>query len=224
LVTIAVGPLFRLFFGLGTGTAAGIVVTPILPLSCLDTLGVGALLALRKDQIAGQQSDEYPFGDAGLLLGFVALGVFVLLRAMNQAWTIGYATFDLGAALLGGWVVLRASTGFRGPIGKLLELKPLIYLGTISYGIYVYHNFIPYLMYKTLGLRSIANLLGLPYAWPLDSLLEGGITISVAALSWHFFESPINRLKRLFPYRKTSLDSRVGHTLPATGPEQVDIF
>ena len=48
--------------------------------------------------------------------------------------------------MLAGWVVLRASTGFRGPIGKLLEIKPLIYLGTISYGIYVYHNFIPSLI------------------------------------------------------------------------------
>ena len=196
LVTIALGPLFRLFFGLGTGNVA----TVILPLSCLDTLGVGALLALRKDQIARQQSREYPFGKAGLLLGFAALGVFILLRATHQAWMIGYALFDLGAALLAGWVVLRASTGFRGPIGKLLEIKPLIYLGTISYGIYVYHNFIPYLMYKTLGLPSIADLLKLPYARPLDSLLEGGIAIFVAALSWHFFERPINNLKRYFKY------------------------
>ncbi len=69
----------------------------------------------------------------------------------------------MGAALLTGRVVLRASTGFRGPIGKLLEIKPLIYPGTISYGIYVYHNSIPHLMYKTLRLLSIADLLELPY-------------------------------------------------------------
>ena len=200
LVTIAVGPLFRLFFGLATGTVTGIVATSILPLSCLDTLGVGALLALRKDQIASQRSLEYPFGKAGFLLGFVALGIFVLLHAMHQGTVIAYTIFDLGAALLAGWVVLRASTGFRGPIGKLLEIKPLIYLGTISYGIYVYHNFIPYIMYKTLGLPSIADLLKLPYTWPLDALLQGGIAISLAALSWHFFERPINNLKRYFKY------------------------
>jgi peptidoglycan/LPS O-acetylase OafA/YrhL len=196
LVTIAVGPIFRLLFGLGTGSYA----TPIFPLSCLDTLGVGALLALRKDQMAGQQSREYPFGKAGLLLGFAALVVFILFGAMHQGRIIGYVIFDVGAALLAGWVVLRASTGFRGPIGKLLEIKPLIYLGTISYGIYVYHNFIPTLMYKNWGLPTIADLLELPCAWPLDSLLKGGIAISVAALSWHFFERPINNLKRYFKY------------------------
>jgi peptidoglycan/LPS O-acetylase OafA/YrhL len=196
LVTIAVGPVFRLFFGLGTGSYA----TPYLPLSCLDTLGVGALLALRKDQIANPQCRKYPFGKAGLLLGFAALAVFILLGSMHQGRIIGYAIFDVGAALLAGWVVLRASTGFRGPIGKLLEAKPLIYLGTISYGIYVYHKFIPYVMYKILGFRSIVDVLGLPNAWPLDSLLKGGITVFVAALSWHYFERPINNLKRYFRY------------------------
>jgi len=135
-----------------------------------------------------------------LLLGFAALAVFILLGSMHQGRIIGYAIFDVGAALLAGWVVFRASTGFRGPIGKLLEAKPLIYLGTISYGIYVYHKFIPYVMYKTLGLPSIVDVLALPYAWPLDSLLKGGITVFVAALSWQYFERPINNLKRYFKY------------------------
>src|SRR5947207_2377143 len=81
LVMIAVGPAFRLFIGLCTSSDA----TPIFPLSCLDTLGLGALLALRKDQ-KDRQSRPYPFGKAGLLLGFGALAVFVLLRFMHQAW------------------------------------------------------------------------------------------------------------------------------------------
>ncbi len=91
------------------------------PLSCLDTLGVGALLALRKDQIAGPQSREYPFGKAGLLLGFAALGAFILLGALHQGRMIGYAIFDVGAALLAGWVALRASTAFAGRLESSLR-------------------------------------------------------------------------------------------------------
>ena len=204
LVMIAVGPVFRLFIGLCTGSDA----TPIFPLSCLDTLGLGALLALRKDQ-KDRQSRPYPFGKAGLLLGFAALAVFVLLRAMNQALIIQYAIFDVGAALIAGWVVSSASIGFRGLTGKLLEIKPLVYVGTISYGIYVYHNFMSYLMHKSFGLPSIADVIARPYAWPLDSLLKGGITISVAALSWHFFERPINNLKRYFKYQGDRSPKRV---------------
>jgi peptidoglycan/LPS O-acetylase OafA/YrhL len=125
---------------------------------------------------------------------------------------IRYAIFDVGAALLAGWVVLRASTGFRGPIGKLLETKPLLYLGTISYGIYVYHNFIPTLMYENWRLRTIANILKLPYAWPLDSFLKAGIAICVAALSWHFFERPINNLKRYFKYEGDRSPKKIAPT------------
>jgi peptidoglycan/LPS O-acetylase OafA/YrhL len=192
---IAVGPVFRLLIGLCTGSDA----TPIFPLSCLDTLGLGAILTLRKNA-KDRQSWPYPFGKTGLLLGFAALAGFVLLRAMNQGWIIQYAIFDVGAALVAGWVVSSASIGFRGLTGKLLEIKPLVYVGTISYGIYVYHNFIPYLIHETFGLPSIAEVIAPPYAWALDSLLKGGITISVAALSWHFFERPINNLKRYFKY------------------------
>jgi peptidoglycan/LPS O-acetylase OafA/YrhL len=196
LAMIVIGPIFRLLFGLYTSNDRA----PILPLGCLDTLGVGALLALRKDEIGQLRFGKYPFGKAGLAVGFGVLAVFVLLGVIHQGRMIRYAIFDVGAALTAGWVVWNASIGINGPIGKLLEFKPLIYLGTISYGIYVYHNFIPYVMYKILGLPSIANVLVLPYAWPLDSLLKGGIAVSVAAFSWHFFERPINNLKRYFKY------------------------
>jgi peptidoglycan/LPS O-acetylase OafA/YrhL len=199
LAVILIGPIFRLVCGLYTGNDR----TPVLPLSCLDTLGVGALLALRKDQIGNQQSHKYPFGKTGLFLGFVVLTVFVLLRAMNHGRMIGYAMFDMGAALIAGWMVWNASIGIGGPIGTLLEIKPLLYLGTISYGIYVYHSFaydlfIHYLMH----LPMTRKILIIPHPRVLDSLLICGITIAVAALSWHLFERPINDLKRYFKYYK----------------------
>src|SRR5438046_1997723 len=113
LVMIAVGPAFRLFIGLCTSSDA----TPIFPLSCLDTLGLGALLALRKDQ-KDRQSRPYPFGKAGLLLGFGALAAFVLLRFIHQAWIIKYAIFHVGAALIAGCDDSSASIGLRGLGGK----------------------------------------------------------------------------------------------------------
>ena len=204
LIAIAIAPIFRLLCGLHTGNYR----TSILPFSCLDTLGVGAFLALRKDEMGDDQSRKYPFGKGGLLLGFGVMAVFVLLSALNYGRTIGYAIFDVGAALIGGWIVWNASTGIRGLIGRLLEIKPLLYLGTISYGTYLYSDFIGYLMH----MAGTYKILG----WLLDSSLIYVLTISVAVLSWHFFESPINRLKRLFPYRKISLDSRVEAHVSAT--------
>lgn len=190
-VIIAAGPIFRLICGLYTENPK----TPILPLSCLDTLGVGAFLALRRDQFHQQYCRKYPFGRSGLLLGIGIFAIFVLLRATNHGQMIGYAIFDIGVALIAGWIVWHASIGMHGFIGKLMRIKPLIYLGTISYGIYVYHNFVHYLLDS-----KITKILGLLDARSLTIPLICAITISVAALSWHFFERPINNLKRYFKY------------------------
>ncbi|MBV9443551.1 MAG: hypothetical protein JO217_12780 [Acidobacteriaceae bacterium] len=37
----------------------------------------------------------------------------------------------------------RASKGLgNAPVGRLLRFRPLVYIGTISYGIYLIHNFV----------------------------------------------------------------------------------
>lgn len=100
--------------------------------------------------------------------------------------------------LLSIYAVWRCAKGVPGLAGKLLLWRPLVYLGTISYGLYVIHNFIHFLW------RYIGTELGLPgslmwdHRWRLPFVFA--ITIALAALSWHFFEKPINRLKKHFPY------------------------
>ena len=78
----------------------------------------------------------------------------------------------------------------------ILESRPLVYLGTISYGIYVYQGIVPELLtlagWHLPEYHTVAALLILPT-----------ITIPVAALSWHLFEKPINSLKRHVPYPQT---------------------
>src|SRR5215470_1615655 len=75
VVTIGIGPVFRLVCGLWTGNEA----TPILPFSCLDTLGLGALLAVWKNRICQEHPAKYPFGIVGILSGLALLGLFIVL-------------------------------------------------------------------------------------------------------------------------------------------------
>lgn len=192
LLISAIGPAFRLLCCLYTHNDR----TPILPLSCLDTLGAGAYLALLKHQNTASIDGGWASKRA-LLLGFTILGLFVILSVMQGYNVIRYVIFDLAAVLIGGALVWSASAGFKGSIGKLLQARSLTYLGTISYGIYVYHNFMPWALEK-LGLHSAETVL--PRTWLFDSLLMCGATIAMAALSWHCFERPINKLKRRFSY------------------------
>jgi len=94
--------------------------------------------------------------------------------------------------LAGVYLVEQARVGFPGLIGKLFSLPLVIYLGQISYGIYAYHQ-APRLMLPP------ELFVGLPVIWRTPDLAAAAVytlmTIAFAALSWRFFEQPINRLK-----------------------------
>lgn len=91
------------------------------------------------------------------------------------------------------WLVARAAQGFGGWTKTVLELRPLVYLGKISYGIYLIHLFVPYVVWKVmerLGLMSLSQ--NKAFLIPLWT----GVTVWGAMLSWHAFEKPINDLKK----------------------------
>jgi peptidoglycan/LPS O-acetylase OafA/YrhL len=76
---------------------------------------------------------------------------------------------------------------------RMLSFEPLVYLGKISYGLYVFHNF-------TYGVQGLLVEV-FPAARALSSTgLALLTTIALSMLSWHLFEGPINRLKDRMPY------------------------
>ncbi|HXO96004.1 MAG TPA: acyltransferase family protein [Chthoniobacterales bacterium] len=93
-------------------------------------------------------------------------------------------------------LVEKIAEGFDGLPGRLLSLRPLQYVGTISYGIYLYHLFV---------LKAFWKLLGVARQPLFDKgfvlfLIVASMTVAMAALSWKFLEQPFKCLKRHFPY------------------------
>jgi peptidoglycan/LPS O-acetylase OafA/YrhL len=80
----------------------------------------------------------------------------------------------------------RAQSAAQSLLVRLLAWRPLAYTGRISYGIYLFHVPIYYLVWTYLPVRS-AYLY-----WPVVFALSFGI----AALSWTLVESPILRPSR----------------------------
>lgn len=78
---------------------------------------------------------------------------------------------------------------------------PLAYLGRISYGMYVFHITIYWTIYKTFQneLTTLSEKLGLA-EWKneVGFLLAFIITVSLAALSYTYFEKPFLQLKNRF--------------------------
>jgi len=89
----------------------------------------------------------------------------------------------------------------------VLSWRPLLYVGTISYGVYVYHNYLWFIPHEKLNVAVSPGLAGSLNRWfageGLGLLVPRVlVTIGLAALSWKFFEKPLNDLKRHFEYDK----------------------
>jgi peptidoglycan/LPS O-acetylase OafA/YrhL len=191
LVSVAVGPLAKTILAM-YGLPAGAI--KFFTLSRLDTLAMGGLLAYAVMQQGLQTIAKSRVVDGLLWIGMPIFVAVVGLRAAGIE-SANWMILEMSAeTLLCGWVVLRAAQGFRGPIGRILASGPLVYLGKISYGLYLLHKPIPYLL-RECGVDTDRIPPG------LDFLLYTGLAILVAALSWYLLEAPINSLKRHFPYR-----------------------
>jgi len=109
-----------------------------------------------------------------------------------------WAVYEFLATIPMGYLVLASSLGIPGMFGKILRTPVVRYVGKISYGIYLWHFFLLALLFKFVPpFSAVAADPG-----PVQFFLGGSMTIAIAALSWHFLESPVNALKRSFPYRK----------------------
>jgi peptidoglycan/LPS O-acetylase OafA/YrhL len=104
-------------------------------------------------------------------------------------------------------LIAQAVKGFKSIIQLILENKIIVYLGKISYGIYVYHNFV-YNYYHSSKSDYISRiLLKIEKIIPFFSnnllfeLLYYFVwTVIIASLSWFLIEKPINKLKDQFSY------------------------
>jgi peptidoglycan/LPS O-acetylase OafA/YrhL len=79
-----------------------------------------------------------------------------------------------------------------GPVSRTLSLPPFVWLGRISYGVYLYH----WPVYVLLDAQRTG--LDRPVLVPIQLAL----TLAVAQLSYTWFEQPVRRAKRM-PFRVT---------------------
>lgn len=182
---------------------AGVVVAPILrwiflsadvPVFYLtptrfDALGYGALLALLEH--SGLKIPRYLFACTALALATLLLPAFAVLSSSGYVW-LQVLKLSLipafYAALLGFCLFDPLSTG----VNRFLSIAPLVWVGSISYGLYVFHIFCISLI--------AARFSSLPFL--PDLILSFGLTFCVAYLSFRFFERPILRQNRRFQYRR----------------------
>jgi peptidoglycan/LPS O-acetylase OafA/YrhL len=160
------------------------------PASNLDAVGLGALIAFlrheKRDDVLAR------FSVRGT--GWIALVLFAIGCVANSDfyYTAIGGVGDSGLSLAFAWLVIGGMRGFKGAGGAVLDWWPLRYTGTVSYGLFLFHQFVPP------GLAVALPAIGLGWAaadYPRYAL-GTVIAFGLAAASWHFFEKPIAEWKR----------------------------
>jgi peptidoglycan/LPS O-acetylase OafA/YrhL len=135
---------------------------------------------------------------------FVPFG-YVLAARANLGFALGDVVDGLTAAAML-WPAVFAVPG-RGIAGRVLGLRPLLFVGAVSYGVYLYHWAV--IQRADHVLRSVHGAAGVV---GLGSLAMTGAVIAGAA-SWYLVERPvIGHVRRLLRARPPDL--AVGEVAP----------
>ena len=178
-------------FGLGFRIACILENTTTLArwvtlLGCIDSFAVGALVAYLKE--AKVLDRMWRSRTLVFAMPLIACASFFLGRALmtlpeDNVWLALTESVD---AVFLAWVLAVSLVGMKGRYARLLSWAPLVYLGKISYGIYVYHVFIIVLVSPLLlqmGMSEDHNAFG-----RIAILLA--LTVAASSLSWHWLEQP----------------------------------
>jgi peptidoglycan/LPS O-acetylase OafA/YrhL len=195
---LVVGALARV---LHSGSADELWPAYVLTWCRMDALAFGALLAMRRMD-----------GPYLVVLGVTVFGVGNLL---GQHVALAHTLCESAFVFLSGAVVVGVS---QGTLRKVLGWRPLVMLGSISYGMYVWGGLV-----KSLLLPAVAHAIGVPlldeyFGW-WAFLINSVPTLFLSLVSWRYLEQPLTDLKRYFPYvlaRKS--DASAARPLTAAPP------
>jgi peptidoglycan/LPS O-acetylase OafA/YrhL len=164
--------------------------------------GIVAALVMRRGSFMGL--DEENLKRLGFSCGVVCVWILFWMYFPSRPETfIESVIFPPTLGLATSALVLTLWTGGLPVVRQVCSWPPFVYLGKISYGLYVYHYliFFVFTRYST-GLERIVRVTACLLA-----------TIVIASVSWYLLERAFLNLKRRYDYRENT--PTPGHTLYA---------
>lgn len=128
-------------------------------------------------------------------VGVLALITLLYIASLHHI-LLGYPNgYTLGVCLATGLLIGLGKLFPSQSITKLLSFKPLVFIGVLSYSLYIWH----WMVFSILRYQSI-------HETPIVLLMAYGTTFILGYLSWKFIENPSKRFKHIkFRYTFASL-------------------
>lgn len=168
--------------------------------TCFDAFGLGALLSWVLVYKPNLLNKVYQ-----TLHLLVAISALLLAARLAGVLNVPVPIRTL-VSIIALWVITYLV--YKGPSNKvkfsfLFNNKLLLYMGKISYGLYLYHISLPYLVW------AFAEAMKPYYPSLADNYLfyvvaNVGLLFLVPSLSWRFIEKPFLLLKKYFIYKKAA--------------------
>lgn len=155
----------------------------------MNELFIGCLIAFLMERYKDRLSRSRSLR---LLLGPIGLGVIIYIEIYSNSHgrLLTYPQQEMGAGLAAGVLLIGLVIASpAAPLNRLFRIRPIVWLGTISYGIYLY--FIPVIV--------LLNVLFYEHGWTdrYNALLWAQIvcTLAMASLSYYLVERHFLALK-----------------------------
>jgi peptidoglycan/LPS O-acetylase OafA/YrhL len=181
----------------GAGYVATVVLTPCR----FDALCIGGFIAL------SVRSVGLPYVAR---IARMSLGPLLMLVLLASVWKAFVGSLSdvilpvrgtLVALSFGALLVTSLTADAEGWLSRLLRSRVMCFLGTRSYGLYVFHGIVAYGMGENpQALAGLAARIGPSAAMVVEAAVGGTVSILVAAATYELFEKHFLRLKnRLAP-------------------------
>ncbi|MBO9572189.1 MAG: acyltransferase [Chitinophagaceae bacterium] len=177
-----------------------IPLNDILTFACFDGFGFGALIAWA---FVYRPKLLPVFYKAGAWLAIIAV-IFQVLRVVNEFSPV-FLPSRILTSVCTAWLITMILLGLDKkflPSRILLNNKAFLFLGKISYGIYLYHLILPNITSDTLNSLN-SRLPHSIYKYNTYLIIAENfiLLIALAFLSWKIIEQPLLKLKKRFKYQ-----------------------
>ncbi|MBV8505913.1 MAG: acyltransferase [Alphaproteobacteria bacterium] len=186
----------------------------------LDGLALGAFLAVAARQPRGREQLTRALPLVVTVVGGLLAVTFVWTRLVSReqlelVLPVRAALILMLLACLLVWALIAPE---RSATSRFFCSRSMAFLGTYSYGLYVYHHFISYYLTTNRTDLELAHWFGSHWAAvALQATVGASASLALAYLSYELFEKRFLRLKRLFERSKEPAPERTA-TVGAAGP------